>query len=218
MSNGEVAEVKEKAKQVDLNDLQLADEQVDLNPDADAFAGPPPPDDGDHLVKLSLGKGGVTTGTISKGESKGKPWYQIEIVGKIQSPDPFEGRLTFNRAGTMVFNGTSEVVGVLKAIRETVSPRETVVGLLRRLNDRLVSEPTCVQKTQWTAYCADCLEEFKSTNGQRGKKNGIVLRGQNRFPQENGGKHRHQIECPNCGTLVSARADVVAYRPAPPEA
>jgi hypothetical protein len=209
-------ELKQKATLVDLNDLQLADEQVDLNPDADAFAGPPPPDDGEHRVKLSLGKGGVTTGTIGKGESKGKPWYQIEIVGKIQEPDPFAGRLTFNRAGTMVFNGTSEVVGILKAVGETISRNDTVLGLLRSLKARLDGEPECIQKTQWTAYCGDCNDEYKATG--KGKKGGIVLRGQNRFPQEANGQHRHQIECPNCGSLVSARADVVAYRPLPPGA
>ena len=198
-------------KQVDLNDLSLIDESVTINPDADAFAGPPPPDDGEHRVKLSLGTGGVTGGTISRGESKGKPWYQIHIQGKIQPGDPFEGRLTFNRASTMVFNGTSEVVGILKAVGETVSVRESTLDLLRRLKARLDSEPEVIQKTQWTAYCADCKAEF-DTNPKKGKKGGIVLRGQNRFPQNGNGKHNHQIECPNCGSLVTAGCEVVAYK------
>jgi DNA-directed RNA polymerase subunit RPC12/RpoP len=91
-------------------------------------------------------------------------------------------------------------VGVLKALGETVTSRETVLGLLRKLNERLAGEPEVIQKTQWAAYCSDCKTDFETTNGKRGKKNGIVLRGQNRFPQENGGAHRSQIECPNCGT------------------
>lgn len=214
MSNEQVEE-KVKPAQIDLNDLSLQDEQIDLNPDADAFAGPPPPDDGEHLVKLSLGKSGVTGGTISKGEMKGKKWYQVEIVGKIQPGDKFEGRMTFNRVSSMIFNGTSEVVGVLKAIGEGVTSRESTLDLLRRLTARLNGEPDALQKTQWVAFCKDCLDDYDNSGGKRGRKQGIVLRGQNRFPQEADGRHRHQIECPNCGSLVTARAEVVAYKVAP---
>ena len=63
-------DVDEKAAQkpveVDLNALDLVDEQVDINQDADAFAGPPPPDDGDHRVKLQLAPKGVTQGSTDK--------------------------------------------------------------------------------------------------------------------------------------------------------
>jgi len=214
MADEAVKKDKEAPKPIDLNDLSLQDELVDVNPDADAFAGPPPPDDGDHRVKLSLGPSKVTGGTIGKGEQKGKPWYQIELQGRIQPGDSFEGRIMFNRASTMIFNGTSEVIGVLKAIGEQVSARESVLDLLRRLKARLESEPECIMRTQWTAYCADCKAEYE-TNKSRGKKNGIMLRGQNRFPQEDNGKRRHQIECPICGTLLTARPEVVAYKSAP---
>lgn len=111
----------------------------------------------------------------------------------------------------MVFNGTSEVVGVLKATGETVSARESVLDLLRRLKAKLDGEPEVIQKTQWTAYCADCNEAFKA-NKSKGKKGGIVLRGQNRFPQNGDKRHQHQVECPNCGSLLTARAEVVSYK------
>ena len=62
-------------------------------------------------------------------------------------------------------------------------------------------------QTQWTAYCADCKESGK-------KKGGIVLRGQKRFPENADGTHRHQVECPNCGSLLTAQADIVAIKPA----
>ena len=208
-------EVKKAPVQVDLNDLSLVDEAITVDPEKDAFAGPPPPDDGEHRVKLSLGKGGITTGIIGKGDNKGKPWYQVDIQGKIQPPDPFEGRFTFNRVGTMVFNGTSEVVGVLKALGEPVSARTTVLELLRALKAKLEGEPEVIQKTQWAAFCKDCNDEYNNSAGKRGKKGGIVLRGQNRFPQNGGGRHEHQLECPTCGSLVNARAEVVSYKPAP---
>ena len=191
---------------VDLNDLSLADEQVDINADADAFAGPPPPDDGDHLVKLSLGPRKVQGGK----DKTGKPYYMVHVQGKVQPGDAFEGRVTFDSVSTMVMGGTgtSRMAGVLKSIGTPVQSRESILDLTKRLSAALEGEPDVIQQTQWTAYCADCKESGK-------KKNGIVLRGQNRFPQNGGGQHRHQVECPNCGSLLTAQAEVVAYKPAP---
>lgn len=212
-------EVEQKVKpvEVDINDLQLADEEVSINADADAFAGPPPPDDGDHRVKLSLGPRKVQTGKISKGDNKGKPYYMVHVQGKIQPGDKSEGRVTFDTVSTMVMagTGTSRMVGVLKMLGEQVGNRVSIVELTRTLANRLSGEPEVVQQTQWTAYCGDCKADYESSSGKRGKKNGIMLRGQNRFPQNGDGGHRHQVECPLCGSLLVAQSEVVAYKPAP---
>lgn len=192
-------ELKVKPVEVDINDLQLADEQVDVNPEADAFAGPPPPDDGDHLVKLSLGRKKVQQGK----DRGGRTYYMVDTTGKIQPGDKFEGRLTFDLVSTMVMqgSGTSKMVGVLKALGETVSARVSIVDLTRTYVNILSGEPSVIQVTQWRGYCADC------------EKN--VLRGQKRFPQNPDGSHRHQLDCPKCGSMVTASADVVAYKAAP---
>lgn len=217
----EELELKVAPKEVDINDLQLADEQVTVNPEADAFAGPPPPDDGDHRVKLSLGPRKVMGG---KGK-QGNQYYMVHLQGKIQPGDKFEGRITFDNVSTMVMQntGTSSIIGVLKALGEPVGRNVSIVEITRQLTSRLAGEPEVIQKTQWTVFCAECKDEFTNTKGRSGKKNGIMLRGQNRFPQvlipnENGGEptklHRHQIECPGCGSLLSAQASVVDYKPA----
>ena len=207
-------DLKEKAKPVDLNDLQLADEQVDVNADADAFAGPPPPTDGDYRVKLSLGKRGV-----SQGKAKdGKLFYMADVNAKVTTGE-FENRILFDNVSTMVMQntGTSRMAGVLKALGDPVGGRVSILETTRKFADMLAGEPEVTVQTQWTAYCQDCKAE-NDANKSRGKKGGIVLRGEKRFPQNGGGHHRAQVECPNCGSLLNARAEIVAYKPLPPEA
>lgn len=210
-------DLKEKAKPVDINDLQLADEQVDLNADADAFAGPPPPPDGDYTVKLSVGKRAVTQGK-AKG---GKLFYMVDTNGKV-IVGPFENRIFFDNVSTMVMDssGTSRMAGVLKALGHPVGGRTSIVELTRQYVNVLTGEPSVTVQTQWEAYCADCKSDYDSSNGKRGKKGGIVLRGEKRFPQNapvdgQPGTHRHQVECPICGSMVSARPSIVAYKPLP---
>lgn len=190
-------ELKSKPVEVDINNLELVDEQVDVNADADAFAGPPPPDDGDHLVKLSLGRDKVQQGK----DKQGRVYYMVHVQAKVLN-GPFENRVLFDRVSTMVMqgSGTSRMVGVLKALGEPVGNRVSIVDLTRQFVNRLAGEPEVTVTTQWRGYCADC------------EKN--VLRGQKRFPQNGDHTHRHQIECSKDGSLVTAQADIVAYKPA----
>lgn len=211
----EEIDLKEKAKPVDLNDLQLADEMADINAEADAFAGPPPPADGDYRVKLSLGKRGV-----SQGKSKGGALFYMADVNAKVIVGEFENRILFDNVSTMVMQntGTSRMAGVLKALGDPVGGRVSILETTRKFAEKLAGEPEVTVQTQWTAYCADCNEENKATGGKRGKKGGIVLRGEKRFPQNGGGHHRAQVECPNCGSLLNARAEIVAYKPLSQEA
>lgn len=190
-------ELKVAPKEVDINDLQLADEQVDVNADADAFAGPPPPDDGDHLVKLSIGRDKVQQGK----DKNGRPYYMVHVQGKVIA-GPFENRVLFDRVSTMVMqgSGTSRMVGVMKQLGESVGGRVSILDLTRQFVNRLAGEPTVTVTTQWRGYCSDC------------EKN--VLRGQKRFPENGDHTHRHQFECKTCGSLVNAQADIVAYKAA----
>lgn len=208
----EEVDLKEKAKPVDINDLQLADEQVDINADADAFAGPPPPPDGDYLVKLSVGKRAVTSGKTGAG----KLFYMVDTNAKVIA-GAFENRIFFDNVSTMVMDssGTSRMAGVLKALGQSIGGRTSIVDLTRTYVNTLTGEPSLSVQTQWEAYCADCKSDFESSKGKRGKKGGIVLRGEKRFPQNENGGHRHQVECPNCGAMVSARPGVIAYKAAP---
>jgi hypothetical protein len=191
-------EEKRKLETVDINSLDLADEEISVNSDADAFAGPPPPDDGDHLVKLSLGDRKVQMG---KGKN-GQTYFMAHVVAKLVT-GPFENRVVFDNASTMIMqgSGTCRAAGVLKALGETVPPRTTAKTLMQELVSRLAGEPQCIVTTSWEAYCPDC------------EKN--VLRQQKRFPANGDGSHRHQLECAKCGSLLTAQARIMAYKPAP---
>src|SRR5258708_2386414 len=165
-------ELKEKAKLVDLNDLQLADEQVDINGDADAFAGPPPPDDGDHRAKLSMGPQKVLGGK----DKNGKPFYMVSTQAKI-TVGPWENRIVFDNPSSMVMQntGTSRIAGILKATGNPVSGRVSTLEVVRKYADVLVGEPESIIQTQWTAYCKDCQDEAKAGNGRsKAPKSGIV--------------------------------------------
>jgi hypothetical protein len=132
-------------------------------------------------------------------------YYMVHVQGKV-GPGPFENRVTFDRVSTMVMqgSGTSRMVGVLKALGETVGNRVSIVELTRTFVNKLAGEPDVIQTTQWRGYCSDC------------DKN--ILSGQKRFPQNGDGTRRHQLECPKCGTLVTAQTNVTGYKPAPQSA
>jgi hypothetical protein len=203
---------REKTKPVDLNDLQLADEQVDMNADADAFAGPPPPLDGDYRAKLSIGKRGAI-----QGKDKNKAlFYMVHTQAKIIAGD-FENRVVFDNPSTMVMqsSGTSRIGGIMKALGEPVGGRVGILDLTRRYAEKLTGEPEVTITTQWSAYCGDCKTDYDNSGGKRGKKGGIVLRAMKRFPENGNGTHRHQLECPICGSMVTANAEIVAYKPVP---
>lgn len=189
---------KPKLQTVDINDLSLADEELSVNADADAFQGPPPPDDGDHRVKLRLGDR-----KVQMGKSKdGRNYFMVHIDAEVLDPE-FEGRRVFDNASSLIMqsSGTCRIAGVLKAIGETVPSRTTAKELTKALVDRLAGDPEATITTVWEAYCSDC------------KKN--VLRQQKRFPTDNGsGRHTSQIECPKCHSLCSAQARVTAYKAA----
>jgi hypothetical protein len=196
-----------KPVEVDINDLSLANEEVEVNSEADAFAGPPPPDDGDHRAKLKLGQRKVTAGKTKQG----LPYFMVHIEATLNEPGQrFDGAKVFDSASSMVMqsSGTCRIAGILRqGLKETVPSRIGSRDLTKMLVDRLAGEPDTIVKTQWTAYCGDCKESGKS-------KRGIVLRAQSRFPQNPDGTHRHQLECPNCGSLLTARAEIVEYKSA----
>ena len=217
MANDVEEVVKKPPVEVDLNNLELADEQVDVNPDADAFSGPPPPDDGDHRFKLKLGPRKVQQGEIGKGVDKGKKFYMVHVQGQISDPqDKHNGRTAFDNVSTMVMqgNGTSRIVGALKSLGETISVRESILDLARRFKARLDGEPEVTWQTQWTAFCKTCKEEA-DRGSKKVPKNGIILRGQKNFPQLANGSHQHQIECKNCGSLLTANSEVLAWKALP---
>lgn len=197
MANDDVKE-KSKLQQVDLNALDLVNDEMEVNTEADAFAGPPPPPDGDHLAKLTLGRDKVQLGE----DKQGKPYYMVHVEARLVDPSgPLDNRVVFDRASTMIMrnSGTCRIAGILRALGDSVPARIGARDLAKQFVDRLAGEPQVIISTVWEAYCSDCEK--------------VQARGEKRFPASGDGNHRSQLECPKCGSLLTAQAKVVSYKP-----
>jgi len=197
-----MADAEEKQKQalvsVDLNDLTLSNDEQDINSEADAFAGPPPPPDGDHLAKLLLGRDKVQLGKAKDGN----PYYMVHIEARLIDPTgTLDNRVVFDRASTMVMrnSGTCRIAGIERALGNTVPGRIGAKDLAKQFVDHLAGEPQVTITTQWEAYCSDCQK--------------VQARSEKRFPSDGAGNHRSNLECPKCGSLLTAQAKVVGYKP-----
>jgi hypothetical protein len=168
----------EEVQQFDLESLEnYTGEAVEMeiDPDADAFAAPAPPDDGTYAVKLRLNKRGAIEQTVTGPNSKnpGTPYWRVNLELEIVDPDgPFDGRKLFDSPTTInqANTGTNAIAGVLKELGVAVPPRPTDVELVRLLGQQLLTEPSIGVKGRWEAG-------YKSEDGWK-----TVVRGQKNFP------------------------------------
>jgi hypothetical protein len=195
---------------IDIFDQSLASEEVEINPDSNAFAFPPPPSESGnpYRVKLTRGK----KGWQQYPGKNGKPGYvATDIEARIVSTDEkLDNKPLFDGfVSTMVMqsSGTSRIAGVLKAIYETrgqgeKAPQHTThMDLARLLQEEFDKESECGVWVQWEAYCESCSTDDKRVN----------VRGEKRFPQ-NADKTGHVGEIEHsCGSTISAQAKIVRY-------
>jgi hypothetical protein len=205
-------EEKVKPQSVDIFDQSLSSEAVELNPDANAFAFPPPPSEKLNPVRVKLSRG--DKGWLKYEGKNGKPGYMAtDIKATIIAPgvEGLDGKLLFdNFASTMVMtqSRTSRIAGILKAIYDTRGQGETVpaqtdhLAVARLLEDEFQKEAEVGVWIQWEAYCEAC-----STDDKR-----VVIRGEKRFPL-NADKTGHlgETEHPQCGSTLSAQAKITRY-------
>src|SRR5216684_2486862 len=112
--NGESQAVK--PVKFDFNDptAVLPDDEISLNPDADAFAGLPPTPDGTHIASIALAQQGWQRGT----SKDGKVYAMANIDATIQAPgEVFDKSHVFDSASTMVMqsNETCRIAGIMSA-------------------------------------------------------------------------------------------------------
>ena len=205
-------EVKQQAVAVDIFDQSLATEEVEVNPDGNAFSFPPPPPESGNPYRVKLTRG--DKGWMQYPGKNGKPSYlATDIRATIIDPgnESVDGKILFdNFASTMVMQQTrtSRVQGILKAIYDTRGQGEKVpqhtshkelAGLLQAEFDR---ESEVGVWIQWEAYCESCSSDDKRVN----------VRGEKRFPQngDNTG-HLGEMEHKDCGSFISAQAKITRY-------
>lgn len=200
---------------IDINDISLATEEVEVDDKADAFLTPPPVPDGIHLTKLKLmgNPGQQWQGQPSRDDPSKLGYLFCGIEARvIAEGKPYDGNPVFdNYVSTMIMqsSGTCRVAGILReGLKVRVPTRLKHQELAQMLNTALAGEPQVRVETRWEGFCDTCP-------GRRGKTGKVILRGMKKFPQKKeGAPHLHVIECPKCGTEVTAQARIVRYLPA----
>ena len=196
----------------DINDPRFQGEDegevYDINPEADAFSGPPPVPDGRYEVKLSIQDDKANRYEIKKGANIGKSFYGVNLELTVVDPDgEFDNRKVFYSANTMVQrdSNTSTIAGLLVKLGAEVPRRTSDTALIRLLSETLEADPTVGIKTQWRASVKQDDGKYKT-----------VKRGMRAFPQfetEEGEPERFNpfVEDPSTGEQVRARAEVVGF-------
>jgi len=198
---------------VDIFDQSLATEEIEVNPDGNAFSFPPPPPESGNPYRVKLSRG--DKGWQNWPGKNGKPSYLVtDLKATIVTPDneTTDGKVLFdNFVSTMVMQQTrtSRVQGVLKAVYDTRGQGEKVPQhtshreLAQLLQAEFDKESEVGVWIQWEAYC-----EADSTPEKR-----VVVRGEKRFPQ-NADKTGHLGEMEHtCGSTIAAQAKITRYVP-----
>ncbi len=206
-------EEKVKAKSiVSLDDLDLEySGDLNIDPNADAFAGLDPVPDGVHLVKLALFKSGEDTGLkAGKGKNDGKPFIMAKLVGTVvEEGKPYDKFKIFDQVSTMVMRtGTCRVAGVLSKLGIRVPASTNPRELMKALVVALEGEPVIGVETQWQASSLQADGNWKT-----------LLRGMKRFPprvnpetkEVIAGEYVSTVEDPNTGEPAKAQAAVLRY-------
>lgn len=187
---------------VNLNELELVSDTLDqMDLEADAFGFPDPPPDGIHRAALSI------LGEWTKGQtSQGKTYLMTQLEAAIVAPgQPFDGRTIRDVASTLVLNsGISRIGGILVALKKNEDLRRcrTVGDIGKLFNSVAAGHPVLRVQTEWQVRVQGADEKWKT-----------VLRGMRHFPQRENGSHNPQIENPDTGELITARANIIRYLP-----
>ncbi len=193
---------------VDLNNLELNDEPIEgFDEGADAYAAPPPIDDGLYLAKLSISK---NNSEVVPFKFQDKTQYYLQLAAQIQDPGgPFDERLVFDMINTMptkTADGkvTTRVASLLKVLGQKATGRPYADAVA--LKEALSTEPFARVKTQWQFQFDK--EYQKGEDGKRRKG----LKGQKNFPESEGGRHLVLNELQGMGGRTQAA--VVRYEKA----
>lgn len=195
-------EVKVKPVDVDIMSADLQMEEIDINPEGDAFSSPPPAPEGIYMSQLSKGEGKSWQQGTSK---KGQKYLAIAVAAKLVLGEnvKYDGALVFdNFVSTMVMDnsGTCRIAGILKAAGQPVQPgKQNAADLARQFDAFLSGDPSIKIQTKWEGYCKTCEK--------------TVLKSMLKFPPNPAGGHKGEANCPKCGDTVTAKAVIEKYLP-----
>jgi len=202
----EVESLKQDAKPVDLNQIQLDDDDLgpDFDPTADAYAAIPPPDDAVYVVRVELDKNKSPSGFLSGRSKQGTGYIMANVVATIEDEgNSFNGRKYFDSLSTFVSQATGACTMATfleKALRVAVPPNAKKTELAKMLETELEGGALCRIESQWQA-------RQEQDNG----KWRTIKRGQARFPKNEDGTYNHILE--DLPDKPVARGTIVDFLP-----
>lgn len=197
-----VTEEEQKPQKIDINDQSLQsqiEEQVEMDPEADAFSFPAPPPDGVYEVRMQPSDQGWERRYSKK---LNKHYLQIGLELRIVDPGgEFDDKPIFDNASDIVMQGTRicRIAGILKALGEAIPSKTTNIELCRKFEEVLATNPSLRIKTRWEGYSKD--------------QEKTVKRGMASFPKNAEGKPLHVFEDPNTKEEITANVRIQRYMP-----
>ncbi len=185
---------------IDLNDPQLTSESLDYNPEADAYAAPPPLPDGKWRAKFKAldqkGADGQPVKFKAGADKKsGKPYlyaaheaHVIDLSGKFDNlriADYFVSTKP-RRDGSIPIATILFKAGVKHQAR-------THKELMDTYQKWIASEPELGVETMWEVQCEQCDKDAKA-KGEYAPR-GSSLRGMRKFPPDGKGGFSNEVKC-----------------------
>jgi hypothetical protein len=208
-----------KGELVNLNDSRLTTEQLNENPEGDAYAVPPPLPDGKWRAKLKQVDIKDAQGALQRFAAfcypkmnNGKPFLATNMECQVlESSGKWDGlKLTEYWVKTAIDrSGNSQVGTLLAKLKQPLTPASPGARMEQFLKV-LASEPELVIETAWEASCMSCQESAKSKQ-QRAPRPFLI--GMHRFPQLRNGGHDPVVFCPTCKSQCRAQARIASFWP-----
>jgi hypothetical protein len=215
---------------LDPNDPRLVSEELNANPDADAYAQPAPPPDGKYRVKLKLakkksGNDEVDFTAALWGKAPGQAVFVLGIeAGIIDPTGKYDGlkAYDFNVSTFVGRDNATKVTTVLSKLRRPdgtpwVVPhtRLSPKGWIELLVKALAGEPELGIESQWEYSCADCGKAAKASGNAYPKS----VNGMHKFPEERdkakrsaGQLYSPEMKCPLVASHGYGRARISIAR------
>lgn len=205
---------------IDPNDPRLTSEVLTINPDADAYAVPPPLPDGKWRAKakqvdIKDDKGQLQRYAVfSRAKMEGgKPFFATNVeFSVIDHSGSFDGvKLTEYWIKTMVDarKGTSQAATLTAKLGGKPLAQATQKATIDLLLTTLAAEPELIIETAWSAECQTCQDAAKK-RGDRAPRPFRV--GMHRFPAtRTPGQHDPTDGCPTCKSQVRAQPRIVGF-------
>ncbi len=180
----------------DINNMNLLDETIEYNPEAESSGSSTKLPDGTYLMSLALGKFGIELKTTTEGK---KPYIQVHVQGTVIDPgSQFNGFRASGTVSSIVFeDGTSVVTDLLKQAGTTPPASVTLRQLKEAVELALQANLQLLTRVRWEASA-------KTSSGKWER-----VKGMKKFPQNPDGSYSPYVEID--GETVEAYERIVGF-------